>query len=62
MITSMACSPPRRVGATYLFGGGAERRNIDVVRAICALLDELVPDERGSYSRLIKFVPDRPRS
>jgi dTDP-glucose 4,6-dehydratase len=47
-------------GATYLFGGNAERRNIDVVRAICALLDELQPDPRGSYERLISFVRDRP--
>jgi dTDP-glucose 4,6-dehydratase len=47
-------------GATYLFGGGAERRNIDVVRTLCTLLDELAPDARGSYARLITFVPDRP--
>jgi dTDP-glucose 4,6-dehydratase len=47
-------------GETYLFGGGAERRNIEVVRTLCALLDELAPDARGSYARLISFVPDRP--
>jgi dTDP-glucose 4,6-dehydratase len=47
-------------GATYLFGGNAERRNIDVVRTLCALLDEVAPDPRGSYARLITFVPDRP--
>lgn len=48
------------VGATYLFGGEAERRNIDVVRSICAALDELHPAAAGPYDRLISFVPDRP--
>ena len=47
-------------GETYLFGGETERRNIDVVRTICALLDELRPDPNGSYERLITFVRDRP--
>ncbi|CAN5610335.1 dTDP-glucose 4,6-dehydratase [soil metagenome] len=47
-------------GNTYGFGGDAERRNIDVVRAICALLDELNPDEAGPYEDLITFVTDRP--
>ena len=47
-------------GETYLFGGGSEQRNIDVVRTLCALLDELAPDARGSYARLITFVRDRP--
>jgi dTDP-glucose 4,6-dehydratase len=47
-------------GATYLFGGDAERRNIDVVRAICGILDELRPAPAGPYERLITFVEDRP--
>jgi dTDP-glucose 4,6-dehydratase len=47
-------------GATYLFGGDAERRNIDVVRAICGVLDELRPSADGPYARLITFVQDRP--
>jgi dTDP-glucose 4,6-dehydratase len=47
-------------GGTYLFGGDAERRNIDVVRAVCALLDELRPDPAGPYARLMTFVADRP--
>ena len=48
-------------GETYNIGGNAERRNIDVVRAICALLDELVPDSRlGARARLITRVADRP--
>jgi dTDP-glucose 4,6-dehydratase len=47
-------------GETYLFGGDAERRNIDVVRDICGLLDELRPPEIGPHDRLISFVVDRP--
>jgi dTDP-glucose 4,6-dehydratase len=50
-----------RVGATYLIGARAERRNIDVVRAICDLVDELAGDGRpGSRRELIAFVDDRP--
>ncbi len=48
-----------RVGETYNIGGEAERRNIDVVRRICDLLDELVPGERPRRE-LITFVTDRP--
>jgi dTDP-glucose 4,6-dehydratase len=48
------------VGARYMIGGGSERANIDVVRAICAILDEVVPDRRnGAYEKLIAFVEDR---
>ena len=46
-------------GQTYLIGGNAERRNIDVVREICALLDELAPTD-SKHEELITFVPDRP--
>jgi dTDP-glucose 4,6-dehydratase len=49
-----------RVGRTYLFGGGAERRNIDVVQTICRILDELSPRAAGSYAGQIRFVTDRP--
>ncbi|MCW5746561.1 MAG: dTDP-glucose 4,6-dehydratase [Alphaproteobacteria bacterium] len=50
-----------RVGETYNVGGHCERRNIDVVRAICGLLDELAPDRSGRpHARLIEFVTDRP--
>jgi dTDP-glucose 4,6-dehydratase len=50
-----------RVGATYLIGARAERRNLDVVRAICDLVDELADDGRpGSRRDLITFVDDRP--
>ena len=48
-----------RVGATYLVGGEAERRNLDVVRAISAVLDELRP-QGAPHERLIAFVEDRP--
>jgi dTDP-glucose 4,6-dehydratase len=48
-----------RVGETYNVGGRNERRNIDVVRRICAVLDQLVPRET-SRETLIEFVTDRP--
>jgi dTDP-glucose 4,6-dehydratase len=47
-------------GGTYNVGGRSERRNIDVVRAICALVDELAPDAEGPRERLVRFVTDRP--
>ncbi len=47
-------------GRTYNVGGGNERRNLDVVRDICRLLDELRPDAQGPFERLITFVTDRP--
>jgi dTDP-glucose 4,6-dehydratase len=50
-----------RAGGTYLIGARAERRNIDVVQAICDLVDELADDGRtGSRRELIAFVDDRP--
>ena len=48
-----------RVGETYNIGGECERANIDLVRALCALLDRLRP-RGGSYADLIEFVKDRP--
>ncbi len=48
-----------RPGETYNIGGRSERRNIDVVRIICGVLDELRPAARP-YADLIAFVPDRP--
>lgn len=48
-----------RIGETYNVGGSAERRNIDVVRTICRLLDERRPGP-SSHERLISFVTDRP--
>ncbi|TXL73193.1 dTDP-glucose 4,6-dehydratase [Vineibacter terrae] len=50
-----------RVGETYNVGGHSERRNIDVVRTICGLLDEMAPDTAGrAHERLIQHVADRP--
>ena len=48
-------------GETYNVGGDAERRNIEVVKAICALLDQRrpLPDGRARQS-LITYVVDRP--
>jgi dTDP-glucose 4,6-dehydratase len=48
-------------GETYAIGGHNERRNIDVVEAICALVDELAPNPAiGPRTRLITYVTDRP--
>lgn len=50
-----------RPGETYNIGGGAERANIDLVNAICSLLDKAVPRKGGArYAELISFVKDRP--
>ncbi len=48
-----------RLGETYNVGGRNERRNIDVVRRICADLDELAPTG-WAREELIEFVTDRP--
>ena len=50
-----------RVGETYNVGGRNERNNLEVVHALCALLDELKPRADGiSYTDQITFVKDRP--
>jgi len=49
-----------RLGETYNIGGWNEKANIDIVKTVCALLDELKPDAAGPYSRLITYVTDRP--
>ncbi|MGM9515903.1 dTDP-glucose 4,6-dehydratase [Roseateles sp. DB2] len=49
-----------RVGETYNIGGWNEMANIDIVKTVCALLDELRPDAAGPYARLITYVKDRP--
>jgi len=46
-------------GETYLIGGRSERRNIDIAREICGLLDERSPRGRGSYAELLTSVTDR---
>jgi len=48
-----------RIGESYLVGARSERRNLDVVHAICDLLDELAPRGPG-HRALIRFVADRP--
>jgi dTDP-glucose 4,6-dehydratase len=50
-----------RLGESYNIGGHSERSNIAVVRMICSMLDELVPDASiGPREKLISFVTDRP--
>ncbi|MES2854442.1 MAG: dTDP-glucose 4,6-dehydratase [Bdellovibrionota bacterium] len=46
-------------GESYCFGGNSERRNLDVVKAICEELDRMSPKKSGSYSEQITFVEDR---
>jgi len=48
------------VGQSYNIGGRSERRNIDVVHAICDILDEIQPRAANSYREQIAFVADRP--
>lgn len=48
------------VGQTYNIGGNNELSNLDVVRKLCTLLDELAPRAHGSYTEQITFVKDRP--
>jgi dTDP-glucose 4,6-dehydratase len=48
-------------GESYNVGGNAERTNLDVVRAICGLVDRFAPDAAiGPREKLIRFVADRP--
>jgi dTDP-glucose 4,6-dehydratase len=49
-----------RPGEVYNIGGGAEMKNIDLVKLVCALLDDARPRTGGSYAALISFVKDRP--
>ncbi len=51
------------VGETYNIGGHNEQKNIDVVKSICSLLEELAPNKPegvGRYEDLITYVQDRP--
>jgi dTDP-glucose 4,6-dehydratase len=47
-------------GETYNIGGWNEKPNLDIVRTICSLLDDMRPDPAGPYARLITYVTDRP--
>jgi dTDP-glucose 4,6-dehydratase len=52
-----------RLGETYNIGGLNEMKNIDVVKNICAIMDEVVADKPGGINKfedLITFVTDRP--
>ncbi len=49
-----------KVGEVYNVGGWNEKPNIEIVKTIVALLDELKPSPDGSYARLITYVTDRP--
>ncbi len=49
------------IGETYNIGGRSEHTNLDVVRRLCALLDEMRPDApHGPHDGLISYVADRP--
>ncbi len=48
------------VGETFNIGGNSERKNLDVVKTLCAHLDEMRPRPAQNYESLITFVTDRP--
>ena len=60
------CSAIRKVleagklGETYNVGGWNEKANLEVVKTICAILDQLQPKAGGQYADQITFVTDRP--
>ena len=60
------CAAIRRVlargrpGQTYNIGGNCEKPNREIVRTVCALLDEMRPSPLGPYERLVAHVADRP--
>lgn len=56
----MAVLEKGRVGETYNIGGNTEKTNLEVVRAICAILDELHPASPRPHEKLITYVKDRP--
>jgi dTDP-glucose 4,6-dehydratase len=47
-------------GSSYNIGGENERTNLELVRTLCAILDEKRPRAQGSYADLITYVQDRP--
>ena len=51
-----------KVGETYNIGGHNEIKNIDVVKAVCRIMDDLIPSKLngiGKYEQLITYVNDR---
>ncbi len=49
-----------QLGRSYNIGGENERTNLDLVKTLCAILDEKQPKAAGSYADQITFVADRP--
>lgn len=49
-----------QLGRSYNIGGENERSNLELVRTLCAILDDLRPKASGSYADQITFVTDRP--
>jgi dTDP-glucose 4,6-dehydratase len=47
-------------GNTYGIGGETASTNLEIVRAICEILDRLAPRAAGAYWKLVEFVADRP--
>jgi dTDP-glucose 4,6-dehydratase len=56
----VAVATKGQINQTYAIGARQPRSNLDVVRAICRLLDDQRPDPAGPRARLITFVHDRP--
>ena len=50
----------RKFGEVFNIGGQKELKNIEIIEAICSLLDQKRPKPNASYSDLITFVTDRP--
>jgi dTDP-glucose 4,6-dehydratase len=49
-----------RPGETYNIGGASEKKNLELVKTLCALLDQARPRKSGRYADLIAMVKDRP--
>ncbi|MBZ4022144.1 dTDP-glucose 4,6-dehydratase [Rhodobacter sp. TJ_12] len=49
-----------QLGRSYNIGGENERTNLELVKTLCAILDQKRPKESGSYADQITFVTDRP--
>lgn len=49
-----------KCGETYNVGGNNEYKNIDIVKLICKILDQIRPSKNGPYENLITYVKDRP--
>ncbi|KIC40592.1 dTDP-glucose 4,6-dehydratase [Ruegeria sp. ANG-R] len=49
-----------KLGRSYNIGGENERSNLELVKTLCSILDELRPKAQGSYADQITFVADRP--